>query len=167
MPELELIRTRDDRRLYALPGVGNLRLGGWLSAKVEASTGGDTYTFQKRGILGRVFTATDARTGAQVAEFRPRSIRRGGTITWQATEWDLRPAALLSERYALARPGQDRELATVEGRGWGKRPVTVTTDDATAIDPGLLLFVVFAVRVLAEDMSTAASSGASTAAIGG
>lgn len=166
MPELELIRTRDDRKLYALPGVGNLRLGGWLSGKVEASTGGETYTFQKRGIFGRVFSAVDA-SGTQVAEFRPRSIRRGGRITWGQTEWDLRPAAMLTERYALTRPGQDHELATVEGRGWGKRPVTVSTDDATAIDPGLLLFVVFAVRVLAEDMNTAGSAGASTAAIGG
>jgi hypothetical protein len=167
MPELELIRTREDRRLYALPGVGNLRVGGWLSRSVEASTGGESYIFEKRGILGRVFTAVDVAGGAQVAEFRPRSIRRGGTIVWRTNEWELRPAALLSERYALARPGDAVEVATVEGVGWGRRPVRVATGDATAIAPGLLLFVVFAVRVLAEDTSASASAGASTAAIGG
>ncbi len=167
MPELELIRTRDDRRLYAVPGVGNLRVGGWLSRTVEASAGGESYTFEKRGILGRVFTATDRASGAPAGELRPRAIRRGGAIVWRGAEWDLRPAALLRERYALARPGEDRELATVEGRGWGRRPVTIATDDATAIDPGLLLFVVFAVRVLAEDVSASSGAGASTAAIGG
>jgi hypothetical protein len=165
MPELELIRTREDRRLYALPGVGNLRVGGWLSRTVEASSGGESYIFEKRGIFGRVFTATDA-SGAQVAEFRPRSVRRGGTIVWRTTEWELRPASFLAERYALARPGEARELATVESSGWGRRPVRVATDDATAVDPGLLLFVVFAVRVLAEDMNASAASGSSAAAIG-
>ena len=63
-------------------------------------------------------------------------------------------------------PGSDRELATVEGRGWGKRPVKITTDDATAIDPGLLLFVVYAVRILAEDVNTGGGAAASTAAMG-
>jgi hypothetical protein len=167
MPELELIRTRDDRKLYVLPGVGNLRVGGWLSRKVEASTGGEAYIFDKRGLFGSVFTAAEADGGAPVAEFRPRSIRRGGRVVWRDAEWELRPAAMLTERYALARPGQDRELATVEGHGWGKRPVTITTDDATAIDPGLLLFVVYAVRILAEDVNSAGGAGASTAAIGG
>jgi hypothetical protein len=166
MPELELIRTREDRRLYALPGVGNLRVGGWLSRTVEASTGGESYIFEKRGIFGRVFTAVDSASGAQVAELRPRSVRRGGTIVWRTAEWELRPAALLAERYALARPGEARELATVESSGWGRRPVRVATDDATAVDPGLLLFVVFAVRVLAEDMNASAASGSSAATIG-
>ena len=167
MPELELIRTRDDRKLYVLPGVGNLRVGGWLTRKVEASTGGEAYVFDKRGLFGSVFTAADASTGAPVGEFRPRSIRRGGTIEWRGGEWTLRPASAFKERYALSLPGRDHELATVEGHGWGKRPVTITTDDATAIDPGLLLFVVYAVRILAEDTNTAGGAGASTAAIGG
>jgi hypothetical protein len=166
MPDLELIRTREDRKLYALPGVGNLRVGGWLSRRVEASTGGEAYTFDKRGLLGSVFTAHDA-SGAQIAEFRPRTIKRGGTVVWRGTEWQLRPAAAFKERYALTRPDDEQELATVEGRGWGGRPVRVSTADATAVDPGLLLFVVFAVRILAEDASSVASSTASTAAMGG
>jgi hypothetical protein len=167
MPELELIRSRDDHKLYVLPGVGNLRVGGWLSGRrVAASTGGEAYVFDKRGLFSSVFTAIEAEGGAAVAEFRPRSIRRGGRVVWRGAEWDLRPAAMLKERYALTRPGQDHELATVEGHGWGKRPVTIATDDATAIDPGLLLFVVYAVRILAEDVNAAGGAAASTAAVG-
>jgi hypothetical protein len=166
MPELQLIRTREDRKLYALPGVGNLRLGGWFTRKVQASTGGESYTFDKRGIFSSIFTAHDDSTGRQIAEFRPGAIRRGGKLVWRDTEWAVRPAAIFTERYALSRPGDDRELATVEGRGWGKRPVTVTTDDATAIDPGLLLFVVYAVRILAEDVNNAGSVATTTAATG-
>jgi hypothetical protein len=166
MPDLELIRTREDARLYALPGVGNLRVGGWLTRRVEASTGGESYTFDKRGFFSPYFTATDAATGAVVGELHPRAIRRGGTVRWRGGDWELKPAAAFRERYALSAPGFTREVATVEGRGWGRRPVKVATDDAVAIDPGLLLFVVFAVRILAEDASSVASSTASTAAMG-
>lgn len=166
MPELELIRTREDRRLYALPGVGNLRVGGWLTRKVEASTGGDTYTFDKRGLFSSTFVATDA-SGTTAGEFRAGAIRRGGKVAWRGVEYHLRPASAFKERYALTRPGDERELATVEGHGWGKRPVTVATADATAIDPGLLLFVVYAVRILAEDVNNAGGTAATTAAVGG
>jgi hypothetical protein len=166
MPELELIRTREDRKLYTLPGVGNLRVGGWLTRKVEASTGGASYSFDKRGFFGPYFTATDTATGTVVGELHPRAIRRGGTVAWRDAEWQLKPAAALRERYALNAPGSDREVATIEGRGWGKRPVKVATDDATAIDPGLLLFVVFAVQILAEDANAGGGAAASTAAMG-
>jgi len=50
------------------------------------------------------------------------------------------------------------ELALLEGKGWGKRPVKVTSADGE-LDPGLLLFATFVVRALAED-ATAAASGA-------
>jgi len=58
-----------------------------------------------------------------------------------------------------------RELATLEGKGWGKRPVEVTVDDFGGIEPRLLLFATFVVRGLAEDASTtAAAAGTATVA---
>ena len=66
----------------------------------------------------------------------------------------LRPASRWRERHALA--DGDRELAVFEGKGWGRRPVKVTTDDPAALDPGLLLFAAFLVRGLAEDAGAAA-----------
>jgi hypothetical protein len=61
----------------------------------------------------------------------------------------------------------ERELAVLDGKSWGRRPVKVTVDDSDAVDPGLLLFAAFVVRGLAEDAGGAAGAGAATAATGG
>jgi hypothetical protein len=167
MPELELTRSREDRRLYRLEGVGTLRLGGWLSrsARAEAEAGGRAWQLTRTGFWRRAIEATDS-AGHPVGEFRAH-LRRGGTLTWQGRELELRPASIWRERYALA--DGERELALFDGRGWGRRPVKVTVDDPGAVDPGLLLFAAFVVRGLAEDASNAAGAGvtASTASTAG
>ena len=66
-----------------------------------------------------------------------------------SASWNLRPASAWRSRYALA--DGERELAVLDGKGWGKRPVAIVVDDLRAIDPGLLLFAAFVVRGLAED----------------
>jgi hypothetical protein len=78
-------------------------------------------------------------------------------VRWGDRELELRPASRRRERYALA--DGDRELATFDGKGWGKRPVKVTVEED--VDPGLLLFGAYVVRQLAEDAaaSVAASPG--------
>jgi hypothetical protein len=162
MAELELTRTREDHSLYALEGVGTLRLKGWLSRTATVEAGTRSYEVARRGLFSPVTEATDA-AGSTVGTFRGRTLKRGGTLTWMGKEYTLRPASLFKERYALA--DGDRELATIEGKGWGKRPVAITADDATAADPGLLLFAAFVVRGLAEDASSSAG-GASVAATG-
>jgi hypothetical protein len=63
--------------------------------------------------------------------------------------------------YAL--DGGDRQLALFDGKGWGKRPVKVTIDEAGAVKPGLVVFAAFGVRGLAEDAG-AAAAGASAGA---
>jgi len=50
----------------------------------------------------------------------------------------------------------------LDGKGWGRRPVKVTVDDAEALEPGLLLFAAFVVRGLAEDSGGAAGAGAAS-----
>jgi hypothetical protein len=159
MAEIALTRTREDRNVYVLEGVGTLRLRGWFVKTATAEAGERSYEIGKRGLFAPVTEATDA-AGTTVATFKGRAIKRGGTLTWQGKEYALRPASMFRERYALV--DGDRELATIEGKGWGKRPVRITVDDATSIDPGLLLFAAFVVRGLAEDASSAA--GGSTAA---
>ena len=77
----------------------------------------------------------------------------------------MRPASGWRERYALA--DGDRELAILDGKVWGRRPVKVTVDDLDAIEPGLVLFAAFIVRGRAEDAQSAAGAGASTASMGG
>jgi len=65
------------------------------------------------------------------------------------------------DRYALA--DGERELAVLDGKGWGKRPVKVTLDGADKVEAGLLLFAVFIVRGLAAETSAVAGSAAAAA----
>jgi hypothetical protein len=157
--DLELSRTAEDRRLYALEGVGTLRLEGLGGRMATAEAGGESWHITRRGFWRRVLLATD-RTDEVVGEFHPRGMRRGGALTWSGRELALRPASRWRERYALA--DGERELALFDGRGWGRRPVRVSVDDPGAVEPGLLLFAAFVVRGLAADASSAA--GGATAA---
>lgn len=164
MADLELTRTPNDRRLYALDGLGTLRLQGFASRGAIAEADGRRWRIGRRGFWRRSVEATDE-TGIAAGEFEPRGLRRGGTVRWDGCELELRPASSWRERYALA--DGERELALFDGKGWGRRPVRVTVEDLADIDPGLLLFAAFVVRGLAEDASAAASAGASAAVSGG
>src|SRR5262245_1034801 len=163
MADLELTRTQGDRRVYALAGVGTLRLEGLLSQAATADADGWTWRFARTGFWRRSVEAADE-TGMTVGEFEPGGLRRGGTVRWEGRELTLRPASAWRERYALA--DDDRELAVLDGKGWGRRPVTITVDDLGAVEPGTLLFAAFVVRGLAADAQAAAGAGASTAATG-
>jgi hypothetical protein len=158
MAELELTRCRDDRRRYEIDGLGALRLGGFLSRGATAQAGTATWTFARRGLWQTTIEATDA-TGAIFGSFDPRKLRRGGALRWGDRDLELRPASRWKERYALA--DGDRELALLDGKGWGKRPVKITLDEPDLVEPGLLLFAAFVVRGLAEDAGTAATAAAS------
>jgi hypothetical protein len=162
MPNLELRRSPTERRLYTLEGVGTLRLEGFFSRAATAESDGKRWRFARRGFWMRGLEATDV-TGATVGSFEPRTMRRGGAVYWGRRELALRPASAWRERYALF--DADDELALFDGKGWGRRPVTVSIDDPSELDPGLLLFAPFVVRGLAEDASSTAG-GAGAAAVG-
>jgi hypothetical protein len=163
MTELELTRTRHDRRLYALEGVGTLRLEGLFSRSAAAEAGAETWHFARRGFWQRGMDATDS-GGAVVGEFQPREIRRGGMLSWAGRELTLHPVSLLRERYALSDGGRD--LVLLDGRSWGRHPVRISMADAAAVEPGLLLFTAFVVHRLAVDSANNASAG-TTAALSG
>jgi hypothetical protein len=160
MADLELTRSRDDRRRYEVDGVGALRLGGILSRGATAEAGTATWTLARRGFWQTTIEATDA-TGSLVGSFEPRKLRRGGALRWGGRELELRSASRWKERYALA--DGDRELAVLDGKGWGKRPVKITLDDPDLVEPGLLLFAAFVVRGLAEDAGAAAAATTASA----
>ena len=160
MADLELTRSRDDRRLYELAGLGTLRLEGLFSRRATAEAGGVAWSLHRVGFWRTAIDATDA-AGTVVGTFDPRALKRGGTLTWGARELELRPASTWKDRYALT--GGEREIAVLDGRSWGKRPVTITVDDPAAVDPGLLLFAAYVVRSLAEDSASAAGGAAAGA----
>lgn len=165
MTELELTRNPDDRRLYELDGVGSLRLGGWFSRSATAQADGDRLQLSRRSRWRTAIQATDS-AGTVQGEFTGRTWRRGGDLRWSGRSLQLRSSSMWRERYALAEDG--RELVTIEGKGWGKRPVKVTIEDeAGAIEPGLLLFAVYVVRALAEDAGAAAGAAAGGAGVAG
>jgi hypothetical protein len=159
MAELELTRTPNDRRLYVLEGVGTLRLEGFGSRAATAEAHGNSWRLVRRRWWHRDIQATDA-TGVVVGVFEPRTIRRGGALRWAGQELSLRPASAWRERYALADGA--RELALLDGKGWGRRPVKVSINDLGAVEPGLLLFATFVVRGLADDAGAAAGASAAT-----
>ena len=154
---IELKRTEEDRKLYALEGVGTLRLEGLGGRMATAEAGAESWHLTRRGFWRRTIQATD-RTDSVVGEFEPRSLRRGGALRWAGRELELRPASKWRERYALA--NGERELAVFDGKGWGRRPVEVRVDDPATVEPGLLLFAAFVVRGLAEDASSVAGGAA-------
>jgi hypothetical protein len=156
MTELELTRSRDDRRRYDLEGVGALHLGGMFSRGARAEAGGTEWSFGRRGLFGSAMEAADA-AGDVVGSFKAGAIKRGGPLEWRGRELALRPASMWKERYALA--DGDRELALIDGKAWGKRPVRVSLEDPGAVEPGLLLFCAYVVRGLAEDASATAGAG--------
>jgi hypothetical protein len=149
-----------DRRLYALADIGTLRLEGLFARSATADAGGRTWRFARRGFWQRDVVASDA-AGTAVGAFAPNALRRGGTLRWDRRELTLRPDSAWRERYALA--DGERELAVLDGRSWGRRPVRVGIDDPGALEPGLLLFAVFVVRGLAEDAGSAVAAGATAA----
>src|SRR5262245_59035105 len=125
MPDLELTRTRDDRRVYSLEGVGSLRLEGAFARSATAEAAGTRWRFARTGFWRRSIQATDV-GGAPAGAFEPRGVRRGGTVWWAGREFALRPDSSWRERYALADGGC--EVAVLDGKGWGRRPVRVTVD---------------------------------------
>jgi hypothetical protein len=157
--DLELTRVPGDRRLYRLAGIGTLRLQGLLGRSAVAESDGRSWKLGHRGFWQREVVATDD-AGGVCGTFDPRSIRRGGTLRWGDRVLTLNPASAWRERYELTE--DDRALALLDGKGWGKRPVRLTLEEQ--LDPGLALFATFVVRGLAEDNSSAAG-GAATAAI--
>jgi hypothetical protein len=160
--ELELSRNGNDRRLYEIMGVGALRVGGLFSRRTTAEAGTATWSFDRVGFWQTTVEASDA-TGVVVGSFASRK-RRGGFLRWGDRAFELRPASKWTERYALAE--NDRELAVLDAKSWGKRPVKITLEEPSLVEPGLMLFAAFAVRQLAKDAS-ATAGGASAAATTG
>ena len=159
MTELALTRSSGDRRRYDLAGFGTLRLGGWASRWASAEAGEQRWGFARRGVLRARIEATEP-AGNVVGTFEGRSLKRGGTLLWAGREYVLKPDSTWTERYALL--DDERRLALLDGKGWGKRPVRVEVDDIGATDPGLLLVAAFVVRALAED-ATASAGGPAAA----
>jgi hypothetical protein len=163
MIDLELIRTPGDRDRYALDGVGTLHLEGIFSRRATAEAAGERWQIARRGFW-RQLQATDA-AGVVVGTF-DRQLRGGGILYWRGRRLVLRRASMWRERYALA--DGDRDLALLDATRWGPRPVTITVDDETALEPGLLLYATFVVRTLADDgsASTVAATTAATTSSG-
>ena len=102
---------------------GSLRLQGLLSrSAIAEAERRDMRAFPDAGSRQRQIHAIDS-AGASVGAFEPNTLRRGGTLLWEGRELALHPASSWRERYALV--DGDRELAILDGKGWGKRPVKV------------------------------------------
>lgn len=163
MTDLHLTRVPGDRDAYVLEGVGTLRREGFLGRHAIAEAGDEWWRFSRQSLWHTGAEAVDGR-GVLVGEFAPRLLRGGGDLSWAGCSLVVRRASSWRARFALEE--QDHELAILDARDWGRQPVTVTTDEPWALEPGLLLFVVFVVRGLSGD-SGGGAAGAVIATSGG
>ncbi len=157
--DLELTRVPGDRRLYELKGAGTLRLEASFSRSAAAEAGDqrwqiarrpERWRIARRGELIVVIQATDP-SGVVAGEFHGHAQVRGGQLRWGERDLELRSSSRWRPRYALINGALQLELATIEGKGWGKRPVKLTTYNGAAVEPGLLLLAAFVVGALTED----------------
>ena len=166
MEEIEFIRAADDRRTYELGTIGSLRLNGWFMRSATARAGGDSFLFERASWFSSAVDAKDDRD-RMIGAFRPRRLRRGGAFTWRETEFNLCPVTPLRQRYQLVEG--ERDLASIEARGWWgwgtRRPLNMQVLER-GLDPGLLLFVAFIVRTLADKSDSAAGSASVVANTG-
>ncbi len=153
MQEMQMTRSPDDRRLYALGDLGTLRYQGWTSRAATAEAGPQSWELKRVGVFRQTIEATDG-AGTVVGSFSGRVLKTGGTLTWAGRELALASDSFWKQRYALL--DGDHQLATIEARIWGKKAGDVSVDDPATIDPGLLLFAIFVVRCLAEDAASSA-----------
>ena len=163
MTDRELTRMPGERRGYALDGVGTRRFEGLTSRTAVAEAAAGRWRFGRRGFWRRRIEAVDA-AGSQVGTYEPGGLKRGGRLFWAGRCYGLRPSSAWRERYVLLEGAL--ELAVLDGKGWGSRPVKLHVDDAWNVEPGLLLFATFVVHGLAADANTAAATGATSAVSG-
>ncbi|MCA1695057.1 MAG: hypothetical protein LC749_10140 [Actinobacteria bacterium] len=153
MLEVPVTRASGNRWLFTLAGVGTLDVGGWASRKGSAEAGGQRWEITCSGLMRRDIEATDA-AGVVVGEFRRPATSAVGGLRWSGAAFGLRREGVFGVRYVLV--ADSRQLATIKFTALGG-PGTIKVDEASAIDPGLLLFAVFVARVLAADRAVAAS----------
>src|SRR3954451_3785827 len=160
MTEIELLRSRSDRRRYTLGNLGSLRLNGLFMRSATVETNRETFSVAKTSWTTASVVARNAH--GEIGAFHPRTLRGGGRLIWLEEEYALRHEQPLGETYALLH-GEHR-LPPLTARGWGgggvKRPLTMQVADIQ--DPPLLLFVAYVVRTLANQRSS--DSAATTVA---
>ena len=103
-----------------------------LSRSATGEAGGRSWRFSRRGFWGRAVEASDLE-GARVGKFVPSGFRGGGALRWRDHGLVLRPSSRWRERYALV--DGDRELAVVDGTGWGSRSVAIGVGDSAVVEP--------------------------------
>lgn len=142
--DLELTRSPKDRKLYALKGVGQLRLEGLFASRATAEVPDGRWKFDRRGMRGplRAFDPSGTFTG----RFEPR-LFGGGTLMWRRHDMAVRRASSENDRYALA--DGDRELALFDAYSRSKESTRISLERLEDVEPALLLFAAWVVRMLA------------------
>jgi hypothetical protein len=144
--EIGLVPTLEGFPRFALEGVGTLRVeGDWHGASATAN--GAHWRFAGSGLWSLRWNATAAGEPAGAYRHRARALRWGhrelrlrrGSL-WRKFGWRAPFAG--RTRYVLSEGG--RTLAEIEeNMRWAHRPINIEAHDPGALEPGLLLFVVF------------------------
>jgi hypothetical protein len=170
----ELLLTQDahDRTLYELPGVGQLRVGGYFGGTgANIIVDGATWQCRSVGWMARKVVAVDAAN--QIALQYSASIFRptAGTIAWAGRE--LRFATVGRGTFQLTQGS--KVLATFSGLKDSRTPVRVTLDDRLppsmaegGFPPLLLMFATYLARDRQRRaVRTAATAGGGTSGSSG
>jgi hypothetical protein len=138
---MRLTRLPGDPALYALEGVGTLRVIGRNRRAATVEARGLSWNITCRGIWRPVIQVADP-VGNVIGIFQGRRLRRGGSLAWSRSQLTLRcdsrsPAYVLTSAH--------RVLAKVEAGSWDEKSPNITVDPYAEIDPELLLFTAFVV----------------------
>ena len=124
------------------------------SADASALTRDGTEWKLERAAMSQKAKALDA-TGGEAATFEPKGVfKRGGELRTGGHSYELRPASNWKTRYAIAEG--ERELATLETKGWSQHRVAISLE--ADVPSEVLLMACWLVRSFADDSAAATAS---------
>lgn len=164
---VDLVRTRDDRTLYEMAGVGWMQTGGFFGgSEVNVHADGVTWRCGKQGFFGTVFAAKNAAGGID-GRFSAAFLGSGGTMEWAGhPEYKVRKAGFFNPRYLL----MHGSMILCEFTPLGGKSLVRVQLRRDGLPGGLILFGAYVAQQLRKQQSRSSGGGGvggSTAGCGG
>ncbi|HEV7847034.1 MAG TPA: hypothetical protein VGO83_12330 [Thermoleophilaceae bacterium] len=157
MLELQLTRSKEDKRRLDLAGVGSVRFENLWGTKLRLTAPGQG---EWRVVRSRRGVAVSDAAGTTVAAFVGDGVESGDV----AVEITTPHQGLLGRRPSFLLLHGERELARVDPSVWSEKPlaITVLDEDFVARHPLLFLLALYRAQLVAASRQAAAAAGVVT-----